>query len=337
MSNTVITNTIIDSQVNWLSDVTLGQSQLPFEISANVSNLDLAQWISVHKEAVDELLFKHGALLFRGFNISNAEKLQAFAQAYSPELLDYSDRGAPRVSLSSKVFSSTEYAKEEVIPLHHEMSYASSCPSKLFFCCETVAAEGGYTPLADDRKVIAQIPQAIKDTFMQKQVMYVRNYGLGIDMDWQEAFDTNNKAEVEAYLKQTNTDFEWISDDHLRTTAVRQVLATHPVTGETVWFNHAHLFHQSNMPADILEFMIDEFGADGLPRNAFYGDGSPIDAAVVEQIRAIYAANAVTFDWQVGDALLADNFLVSHGRSAFKGKRKVCVAMAELFTHPTCR
>jgi alpha-ketoglutarate-dependent taurine dioxygenase len=249
-------------------------------------------------------------------------------------LLDYTERGAPRVSLANKVFSSTEYAKEEVIPMHHEMSYASVCPSKLFFCSEIVATEGGYTPLADDRKVIKQIPDEIKAIFSKKKVMYVRNYGLGIDMDWQEAFDTDDKAEVEAYLAKTNTDFEWISDDHLRTTAIRQVLATHPITGDTVWFNHAHLFHMSNMPEDIREFMIEEFGSGSLPRNAFYGDGSVIEDNVVAKIRDIYNANLVTFDWQVGDALVADNFLVSHGRSPFKGPRKVCVAMSELYTHP---
>lgn len=317
-----------------LAGVTFGQSRLPFELISTVEGQPLDEWVKVHKEAVDELLYRYGALLFRNFKVDSALKLQYFAEAYNSELLDYTDRGAPRVSLANRVFSSTEYAKEEVIPMHHEMSYAGCSPSKLFFCCEIAAQEGGYTPLADDREVIKQIPESIQQQFRQKKVMYVRNYGLGIDMGWQEAFDTNDKAEVEAYLQKTNTEFEWISDDHLRTTSVRHVFATHPVTGQTVWFNHAHLFHMSNMPDDIREMLIEEFGAEGLPRNAFYGDGTVIEDEVVEQITQIYKDNSVTFDWQVGDVLMLDNFLVSHGRTPFKGPRKVCVAMTELYIHP---
>lgn len=37
----------------------------------------------------------------------------------------------------------------------------------------------------------------------------------------------------------------WTEDDGLRTVARRQAVVTHPRTGETSWFNHAHLFHAS--------------------------------------------------------------------------------------------
>jgi hypothetical protein len=32
--------------------------------------------------------------------------------------------------------------------------------------------------------------------------------------------------------------------------------------------------------------------------------------------------------------LFVDNFLLTHGRSAYKGPRKVCVAMSRLYTNP---
>ena len=163
--------------------------------------------------------------------------------------------------------------------------------------------------------------------------MYVRNYGEGVDLPWQEAFQTNDRKVVEEYCVKARTQFEWRDGNRLRTRQVRQAVATHPVTGEVVWFNHAHMFHTSNLEPSVRESLLAEFKDDELPRNAFYGDGSPIEASVLEDIRAIYTNAAVSFDWQKGDMLMLDNFLCSHGREPFAGPRKILVAMAELFVN----
>src|SRR5262249_51434849 len=116
---------------------------------------------------------------------------------------------------------------------------------------------------------------------------------------------------------------------------VRQVTATHPRTGETVWFNHAHMFHVSNLDPAVRAALLAEFDDDELPRNAFYGDGSPIEDEVLAAIRETYREAAGAFPWERGDVLLLDNFLVSHGRQPFRGPRRIVVAMAELYTEPS--
>jgi hypothetical protein len=88
------------------------------------------------------------------------------------------------------------------------------------------------------------------------------------------------------------------------------------------------------MPKDIRDFLVTQYSADGLPRNAFYGDGTNIEDSDVEEIRRIYNNAAVTFQWEKGDVLLLDNFLVSHGRSSYEGERKICVAMTEMYKQP---
>jgi len=335
----IITNSILaDDLTSFIStlpsSVNYGDTILPFKIIANETKTDLCLWVAEHKEQLNQILHRFGGVLFKGFNIDNAEKLNQLATAHADEgLLDYIERGAPRIKLANNIFTSTEYAKEEVIPMHHEMSYSHNWPVKLYFCSEVVAQKDGYTPLADDRKVIELIPDEIKQKFIDKKVMYVRNYGLGIDMSWQDAFQTTSKAEVEEYLTKSKTSFEWLDDDVLRTKAVRQAIATHPITNDTVWFNHAHLFHSSNLPADIREIFEEEFGSEGMPRNAYYGDGTVIEDSVVSLIRDLYDEHAVRFDWEQGDALFVDNFLLTHGRSSFEGERKVCVAMSDLYTN----
>jgi hypothetical protein len=106
-------------------------------------------------------------------------------------------------------------------------------------------------------------------------------------------------------------------------------VAQHPVTGEWVWFNQAHLFHISNLAAPVRETLISIVGEEGVPRNVFYGDGSPIELDALEHVRAVLQRCQVSFPWQAGDVLMLDNMLVAHGRSTFQGARKVVVAMAE--------
>jgi alpha-ketoglutarate-dependent taurine dioxygenase len=160
--------------------------------------------------------------------------------------------------------------------------------------------------------------------------MYVRNYGHGLDLTWQDAFQTDDRAAVEAYCRQWNLDFKWTDGNRLQTRQIRQSVATHPQTGETVWFNHAHLFHESNLEPEIREVLLSSFGSEGLPRNAYFGDGSPIETSILDEIRSLYRECSVTFPWRRGDVLLLDNFLTVHAREPYKGERRILVAMADL-------
>jgi alpha-ketoglutarate-dependent taurine dioxygenase len=303
---------------------------LPLTICPANDDVSLAGWMSASREMVRSWMLQYGALLFRGFRVDSPQAFAAVAQALSPDLETYLERAAPRREVHEKIYTSTEFPASECIPLHHEMSYADRWPLTIWFHCAQPAESGGCTPIVDDRLLLARLPERITRPFLDRQVMYVRNFGEGADLSWQEAFQTADRAEVERYCGAHGITVEWRSHDRLRTRQVRQVIVKHPATGDAIWFNHAHMFHVSNHRPDVRAALSSEFADDELPRNAFYGDGQPIEDAVLAEIRALYDASAVRFTWQRGDVLLLDNILVSHGRDPFVGQRRILVAMSEV-------
>ena len=294
-----------------------------------MDGVDLIAWAEGNRPLLDELLTKHGAILFRGFDLAGVSDFERLVGVVSGDLLDYTYRSTPRTLVSGRIYTSTEYPADQFIPLHNELSYATSWPMKVWFWCMQSASRGGETPIADSRVILGGIHPDVVERFARCGVMYVRNYGEGLDLPWKDVFQTTSKAEVEKMCIEAKLDFEWKSGDRLRTRQICQGIATHPKTGSRVWFNQANLFHVSRLKPAVRD-LLSAFPEEDLPRNAYYGDGSPIDAATVDHIEDVYRERAVVFTWARGDVLLLDNMLTAHGRRPFEGQRKVVVGMAEM-------
>ena len=311
-----------------------GGAKLPLLIRALVPDVNLAAYVKSERELLEKSLLDHGAILFRGFRIGSIAEFKQVAAAMARELLDYTEGSTPRSEIGDKIYTSTEYPPDQLIPLHNEMSYSRAWPMKIWFVCLKPAGQGGETPIADSRKIFQSLDPAIMRRFKERGVMYVRNYGSGLDLPWRQAFRTDDRAVVEAYCAGAGIDFQWRDGNVLRTRQVCQATAAHPVTAQEVWFNQAHLFHISNLEPAVAETLRGAFKEEDLPRNAYYGDGSPLEPAVLDEIREVYRRNSVMFPWQTDDILMLDNMLTAHGRMPFTGPRKIAVAMADLFTNP---
>ena len=276
-------------------------------------------------------LARHGALLLRGLNLQTIDDFETVARAITPRLIEYGERSSPRTRISSGIYTSTDHPPDQPIVLHNEQSYTLNWPRKLWFYCAQPAETGGRTPLADSRRILRRLPPDIVEVFEEKQIMYVRNYNTGVGLSWREAFQTDDRREVEQYCAQEDIEVEWRDNDRLRTRQVRLAVRFHPATGERVWFNHAMFFNLSSLQPAARETMLAVVDESEVPFNTFYGDGAPIEPKVMDEIRNAYDSETVKFDWRRGDLLLVDNMLVAHGREPFTGNRRVLVAMAEPF------
>jgi alpha-ketoglutarate-dependent taurine dioxygenase len=302
---------------------------LPLVLEPAGVDVDLVSWVAGRRDELAASLLAHGGILFRGFQLAGVEEFERFIRALSDDILDYTYRSTPRSEVGGKIYTSTEYPADQEIPLHNEMSYTRSWPRKIWFFSLEVAASDGETPIADSRKVLQDIPPHVRERFAATGVMYVRNYGSGPDLPWQNVFQTQDRAEVEAFCRRSEIEFVWTGENELRTRQVCHAIARHPETGEDLWFNQAHLFHVSSLAPTLRNLLIDELGEEGLPRNAFYGDGAPIEEEALLAIRQSYRRNEVVFPWQKGDVLMLDNMLIAHGRRPYTGSRRVVVGMAE--------
>ncbi|MGE7888620.1 TauD/TfdA family dioxygenase [Bacillus cereus] len=300
---------------------------LPLIVEPKKSSFNLAEWISNNRELINECLFEHGGLLFRGFNIQNSNEFNLVVNNYSTNLINYIERTTPRIQMSDNIYTSTEYPANQTITMHNELSYSIMSPEYIWFYCLIPPASGGETPIADVRKVYNRIPEETTNKFKEKGWMLVRNYGDGFGPSWQEAFNTNEKGEVEKYCQEHRIDFEWKTGDRLRTKQVRQAVRRHKETNEMIWFNHISFYHIANLPMELRELFLSEFGLDNIPFNTYYGDGSIIEDEVIEQINLAFEQEKIEFKWKRNDVLMLDNYLVAHARNPFQGERKILVAM----------
>ncbi len=305
---------------------------LPLLIQPTVEGVDLDTWAQPNQEFINDHLRTHGAILFRGFQADALEKFERFIKTVSGELLEYKDRSSPRHKVSGNIYTSTDYPADHHIFMHNENSYSYVWPLKLFFCCVQPAEQGGETPIADVRKVLQHISPATRQRFIEKGVMYMRNFGDGFGLSWQTVFQTTDRAVVEDYCRGTGIRAEWKEGNRLRTRQVRPAIARHPQTGEPVWFNHGAFFHISTLEASVRDALLAEFKEEDLPYNTYYGDGSPFEPAVLEEIRQAYKQEMIAFPWRAGDVLMIDNMLTAHGREPYVGQRKIVVGMSEPFS-----
>jgi alpha-ketoglutarate-dependent taurine dioxygenase len=309
----------------------IDERRLPLVLQPAFEEVNLTSWAAGNRDYLERNLLKHGGILFRGFQTTSRTDFEDFVNAVCDQLMHYMEGATPRVEVSGKVYTSTHFPHDQTIALHNELCYVTTWPMKIWFYCVKPAEQGGETPIGDVRNVYNRLDPKIRERFIEKKWMLMRNFGDGFGLSWQSSFRIDNKPALEEYFRKADIEFEWKDENRLRTRQVRSAVARHPKTGEMVWFNHVAFWHLSSLDARLREMFLEEFKEEGLPYNTYYGDGSPIEDSIIAELREAYRQESVVFPWQRGDIIMLDNMLVAHGRYPYEGTRSVLAAMGEPF------
>ncbi|MEV4339897.1 TauD/TfdA family dioxygenase [Streptomyces sp. NPDC049590] len=290
---------------------------------------DPVRWAAEHREALRARVTEHGALLVRGLGLTDAGRAGAVLTRLAGEPVTETEAFAPREAVGPGLYSSTPWPANQPMCMHHELSYQLRVPALLLFACLTPPESGGATAVADAEEVLKALPDDLKKRFEQEGWMLTRSYNDEIGASLEESFGAADRAAIEDYCRANAIDFTWLADGSLRTRQRRAAVVRHPVTGRRCWFNQIAFLNEWTLAPEVREYLVDEYGPDGLPFNTCYGDGSPIGADVVERLNATYEDHTRREAWQAGDLLLVDNIRTAHSREPFTGERRVLVAMAE--------
>jgi alpha-ketoglutarate-dependent taurine dioxygenase len=286
---------------------------------------DPRTWLATHRDDLRAELGRESMVLIRGLPV-DIPLFHDVVTDLGGTLLEYAERSTPRTAVSGNIYTSTDYPADQTIPMHNESSYASSWPHRLFFSCHTAPGTGGATPIADSRAVLALIPEDVRDRFADG-VRYTRTYHPDLDLPWQEAFQTGDRDTVTRYCHEHGIAASWPSPEILHTESHRPAVRPEPATGADVWFNQANLFHRSSLDPDVREALDDLYAEADLPRNVYFGDGSPIPDKDIDAITRAYDTAALAVPWQPGDIMIVNNMLAAHGRQPYTGERRILVAM----------
>jgi len=313
------------SSMNLLPNLDLAPDSPP--ILHAKSGEDPAGWAAEHHDTLRALVLEHGGVLVRGLGLSDPATTEAVFRRLTSGLMPDREPFAPRRSYGGGVYSTTKWPPNQQMCMHHEVSYGLEFPGLLLFACLEAPATGGATALADASAVLRDLPRELVSRFEREGWLLTRSYHEEIGASVEEAFGTDDRAAVERYCRRNAIEFAWRSDGSLHTRQRRGAVLRHPDSGLPCWFNQIAFLNEWTMEPEVHEYLVDMYGADGLPFNTRFGDGDPIDEDVVRTINEVYGAHTVREPWQDGDLLLVDNVRTAHSREPFEGPREVLAAL----------
>lgn len=288
-----------------------------------------AHWAARHRDALRAVVAEHGCVLVRGLGLRDAAETGAVFRTLATGLMAERESFAPRQTYAEGVYSSSTWPQNQPMCMHHELSYTLEFPGLMLFACLTAATDGGATALADAPTVLDALPRKLVKRFERQGWILTRTYNDEIGASVAEAFGTEDPETVERYCRANAIEFRWLPGGGLRTRQRRSAVVRHPVSGRRCWFNQIAFLNEWTIAPEVREYLVDIYGAEGLPFNTGYGNGDPIDAETVQLLNTVYERHTTREPWQDGDLLLVDNIRTAHSRESFEGPREVFVALAD--------
>ena len=123
------------------------------------------QDLRAQSRALMEQLATHGAILFCGCGVTDAQAFDDFVAGFDLPNFAYDESlsNAVRRNRTPRVFTANEAPRDVEIFLHHEMAQTPYFPSHLFFFCEQAAVSGGATPICRSDVLLEKLTQYLPE------------------------------------------------------------------------------------------------------------------------------------------------------------------------------
>ena len=294
----------------------------------------LPSWAEEHRDELERLLIRHGALLLRGFGgvTATAETFADFVE-YGLGLpnFPYELGNAVRTCVvRDRVFTANESPPDKPIPWHHELAQTPNYPQRILFYCDVPPEVGGSTPILLSTAVYEAVKNAHPQFIEKLQltgVVYSRVMTAhdrpesAIGRGWRKTFAAQTRLDAEKKLNARGYRWEWLSDeDDAMLREISPALDAIKNVGDS---EKKSFFNQI---VAVWNGWRDEFNT---PQNCVrFGDDTPFNSDVMADVTRILNEHAVSIPWQKGDVLYLDNMQVQHSRSTFSGKRRVLASLA---------
>jgi len=285
-------------------------------------------WINAHADELHEKLIQHGAILFRGFPVEDADDFESMLNNSPYKNMPYVGGAAPRNQVTeSRIITANESPASEKIPFHHEMAQVPSPPGYIFFYCEKASNTGGATSLLHSAEICEKFKAIDQDFFnkvKEQGVRYIRVMPLETDAQsaigrsWKETFQVDTKEEAEKVMSDAGMNWTWLDNGDVRTeTKILPAIRHDQETEKDVFFNS----------------MVAVYTGWNDIRNqgetaVITGDGEYLNHEVMSELVKRMDENCVNFPWQEGDVLWISNYTALHARQPFAGERRILASIA---------
>lgn len=308
---------------------------LDFPLLITPSNTDVQEnkqtflnWVADNKEALHELLIKHGAVLFRGFPVGSSHEFETMLDQTNYKNMPYIGGAAPREQVTaSRIVTANESPASETIPFHHEMAQVPTPPGYIFFYCEKSATKGGATSLLHSGeicKTFFELDPKFAEKVEDQGVRYIRvmpevtDKSSAIGRSWKETFQVETREQAEEKMRDAGMRWEWLEDGNLKTeTAVLQAIRFDEETNQKVFFNSIVAVYTG----------WDDARNEG-KKAVSTANGDFMDDAVMNKLIQQMDESCVNFEWKAGDVLWINNHTVLHARQPFEGERRILASIS---------